>query len=78
VDALDAGDSNNTYYLATITSETEQAEIGLQIGEVGINAWLGGNDTAAEGEWRWTEGPEGLEDGVKAGGFGKAIKMAPQ
>jgi hypothetical protein len=45
---------------------------------MGINAWLGGNDTAAEGEWRWTEGPEGLEDGVKAGGFGKAIKMAPQ
>jgi flagellin-like hook-associated protein FlgL len=63
VDALDAGDANNTYYLATITSETEQAEIGLQIGDVGINAWLGGNDTAVEGEWRWTEGPEGFEDG---------------
>ena len=63
VDALDAGDPNNTYYLATITSETEQAEVGLQIGDVGINAWLGGNDTAVEGEWRWTEGPEGLEDG---------------
>jgi flagellin-like hook-associated protein FlgL len=63
VDALDAGDANNTYYLATITSETEQAEVGLQIGDVGINAWLGGNDTAVEGEWRWTEGPEGLEDG---------------
>lgn len=63
VDALDAGDADSTYYLATITSETEQAEVGLQIGDVGINAWLGGNDTAVEGEWRWTEGPEGLEDG---------------
>jgi flagellin-like hook-associated protein FlgL len=63
VDALDAADADNTYYLATITSEIEQAEIGLQIGDVGINAWLGGNDTAVEGEWRWTEGPEGLEDG---------------
>ena len=63
VDALDAADADNTYYLATITSETEQEEIGLQIGDVGINAWLGGNDTAVEGEWRWTEGPEGLEDG---------------
>ena len=69
VDALDAGDSNNSYYLATITSETEQAEIGLQIGDVGINAWLGGNDTAAEGEWKWTEGPEGLEDGGKGKKF---------
>jgi flagellin-like hook-associated protein FlgL len=45
--------------LATITSELEQAEIAFQIGEVGINAWLGGNDVASEGDWRWTEGPEG-------------------
>jgi flagellin-like hook-associated protein FlgL len=73
-DALDAGDSNNSYYLATITSETEQAEIGLQIGDVGINAWLGGNDVTVEGEWRWTEGPEGLEDGGKGKKFWQGDK----
>ena len=59
VDALNASDPNNTHYLATITTEFEQAEIAFQIGEVGINAWLGGNDAAIEGDWRWTEGPEG-------------------
>ena len=59
VDALSASDPNNTHYLATITSELEQAEIAFQIGDVGINAWLGGNDTDTEGDWRWTEGPEG-------------------
>ena len=63
VDALSASDPNNTHYLATITSELEQAEIAFQIGEVGINAWLGGNDVATEGDWRWTEGPEGQANG---------------
>jgi len=62
-DALDASDPDNSYYLATITTASEQGEIAMQIGDVGINAWLGGRDTAVEGEWRWTEGPEGLEDG---------------
>mgnify|MGYP001237423549 FL=1 len=38
VDALSASDPNNTHYLATITSELEQAEIAFQIGEVGLNA----------------------------------------
>jgi flagellin-like hook-associated protein FlgL len=58
VDALSASDPNNTHYLATITSELEQAEIAFQIGDVGINAWLGGQDKV-ENDWRWTEGPEG-------------------
>lgn len=58
VDALSASDPNNTHYLATITSELEQAEIAFQIGDVGINAWLGGQDKI-ENDWRWTEGPEG-------------------
>ena len=61
-DALDQADPINDHYLATITSEYEQDVISFQIGQVGINALLGGNDTAVEGEWRWTEGPEGLED----------------
>ena len=61
--ALDVADSRNEHYLATITNELEQAEIAFQIGEVGINAWLGGNDVANEGDWRWTEGPEGRANG---------------
>ena len=63
VDAMNASDSQSDHYLATITSELEQAEIAFQIGEVGINAWLGGNDVTSEGDWRWTEGPEGEANG---------------
>ncbi len=63
VDARNASDSQNDHYLATITSELEQAEIAFQIVEVGINAWLGGNDVTSEGDWRWTEGPEGEANG---------------
>lgn len=79
VDALDAADADDTHYLATITSEKEQFEINLQLGSSAnkINVWLGGRDAvdpadpdnaaainpAEEGKWRWTEGPEGKEDG---------------
>ena len=62
VDSLNTSDTQNTHYLATITSELEQAEIAFQIGEVGINAWLGGQDIV-ENDWRWTEGPEGEANG---------------
>ena len=67
VDTLDAEDPLNYHYLATITSQAEQDEIARQIGDVGINAWLGGRDNVdptdptEEGKWRWTEGPEGKE-----------------
>ncbi len=69
VDTLDAEDPLNYHYLATITSQAEQDEIARQIGAVGINAWLGGRDhvdptdPTEEGKWRWTEGPEGKEEG---------------
>lgn len=62
VDALNASDSKNEHYLATVTSELEQAEIAFQIGAVGINAWLGGQDVV-ENDWKWTEGPEGKANG---------------
>ena len=75
VDALNASDEYNTHYLATITSEFEQAEIAFQIGAVGINAWLGGQDQV-ENDWRWTEGPEGEANGGAGTPFwsGKSAK----
>jgi flagellin-like hook-associated protein FlgL len=62
LDALNSTNSQNNHYLATITSELEQIEVAYQIGDVGINAWLGGQDII-EDDWRWTEGPEGLANG---------------
>lgn len=62
LDALNSTDSQNNHYLATITSELEQIEVAYQIGDVGINAWLGGQDIV-ENDWRWTEGPEGKANG---------------
>ena len=57
-------DPQNTHYLATVTSQAEQDEINRQIANYTGNAlWLGGSDQVVEGEWRWVEGPEGLEDG---------------
>ncbi|KAB8330366.1 hypothetical protein SD80_031795 [Scytonema tolypothrichoides VB-61278] len=42
-------------YLATITSAAEQNFIQ---GKVQGNGWIGGSDTATEGDWRWVTGPE--------------------
>ena len=46
VDALNATGSDDTHYLATVTSAEEQFEISLQLGSSAnaINAWLGGRD----------------------------------
>lgn len=62
-------DSEYNHYMATITSLEEQQEIERQLGNViaGQALWLGGSDSNIEGEWRWVEGPEGMEDG----GFGR-------
>lgn len=49
-------------YLATITGQVESDFIRLKTKGVG---WIGASDAAAEGEWRWVTGPEGLEDGGK-------------
>jgi len=58
-------DSEYTHYMATITSQEEQDEIQRQLdgAGTGVALWLGGSDAGTEGEWRWVEGPEGLEDG---------------
>ncbi|MFC7410597.1 cadherin domain-containing protein [Hydrogenophaga atypica] len=42
-------------YLVTITSQQENDFI---VGKVGGNAWIGANDAAVEGTWRWVTGPE--------------------
>lgn len=42
-------------YLATITSQAEQDNIAQRVTG---NGWIGANDTAVEGEWRWVSGPE--------------------
>lgn len=52
--------SNRTYfglqgYLATLTSQEEADFSGSQAQGVG---WIGANDAAVEGEWRWVTGPE--------------------
>jgi flagellin-like hook-associated protein FlgL len=71
--AANASDPEYDHYLATITSSEEQDEINRQLrGSVaGTQMWLGGSDSefngeapgSNEGDWRWVEGPEGLENG---------------
>jgi len=47
-------------YLATITSADENQFISQKSQGVG---WIGASDAAAEGQWRWVTGPEGLYTG---------------
>ena len=68
-DAADAADPFHWVYLATITSEAEHNLTKALVAQAGLNAWLGANDAAVEGEWRWTEGPEG-EEGEEHSGQG--------
>ena len=44
-------------YLATITSQAEQDFVYTLIGTTN-SVWLGGQDSAVEGVWRWAIGPE--------------------
>lgn len=46
----------NTGYVATVTSAGEQSFIHNSISN--ITAWIGGNDRASEGVFRWVNGPE--------------------
>lgn len=61
-----------TGYLATITSAEENAFVTARLSNAG---WMGANDGAVEGEWRWVTGPEtgtqfwsGLSGGSTVGG----------
>ena len=57
-------------HLATVTSAQENAFVfGLTNGAW---AWLGGKDDAAEGVWKWTEGPEAGEQFWQGGTGGYA------
>lgn len=58
--AAETAAANRTYYglqgyLATLTSQEEADFSGSQAQGVG---WIGANDDAVEGEWRWVTGPE--------------------
>ncbi|MCZ7537025.1 MAG: fibronectin type III domain-containing protein [Acidimicrobiia bacterium] len=52
-------------YLFTPTSAAEKEFVAdFLLGDTGYGrGWMGASDAAVEGEWRWTEGPEGEEDG---------------
>lgn len=47
-----------TGYLATITSAQENAFIYNNLPTANRTGWLGANDEAVEGTWRWQTGPE--------------------
>jgi hypothetical protein len=59
--AADAADPFHWVYLATVTSEAEHNLTAHLVAQAGLPTWLGASDSAVEGEWRWTEGPEGQE-----------------
>ena len=63
--ATNSSDPEFNHYMATITSSDEQDEIDRQLRGAATNIalWLGGSDQTSEGDWRWVEGPEGLENG---------------
>jgi len=59
-------------YLTTVTSENENAFI---VSKLVGQGWMGANDTAIEGDWRWVTGPEtdtafwnGVANGSPVGG----------
>ncbi len=45
-------------YLANVTSAAENDFVKTLIANAPWAAWLGGNDLAVEGDWRWDGGPE--------------------
>ena len=67
-DAADEADPFHWVYLATVTSEAEH-NLTAHLAAQASGAWVGASDAAVEGEWRWTEGPEG-EEGEEYSGQG--------
>ena len=58
-------------YLATITSATENSLISGLVSSG--SAWLGANDEAVEGEWRWVTGPEAGTQFWQGTGTGNSV-----
>lgn len=43
-------------HLATLTSQGEQDFVFQNVGQQGVNIWLGGSDENSEGNWEWITG----------------------
>ena len=59
-----SADLDNEIYLGTIRSYAGQVEVKGQVGSANKNAWLGANDVANEGDWRWVTGMESADGGT--------------
>jgi len=55
---FDPGSGTINGYLATLTDTGEDAFVQVNYSS-NFGAWLGGSDSATEGDWRWVTGPEG-------------------
>ncbi len=58
-------------HLVTITTQEENDFVASITGSSTI--WLGANDAATEGQWRWTEGPESGQQFWQGGSFGNNV-----
>lgn len=63
---------SNGGYLVNITSSDEDLFID-SLKPVGVRAWIGANDAAVEGEWRWIDGPEAGQQFWQGGVSGTAV-----
>ena len=61
-DTLTTWSSARTYcegvgaHLATLTSQGENNFVFQNVGQQGVNIWLGGSDANSEGNWQWITG----------------------
>ena len=66
---FDPGSGSINGYLATLTDAGEDAFVQTNYSS-NFGAWLGGSDSATEGDWRWVTGPEGAANAGLGSVFG--------